>query len=113
MKTYIYPAFLLLMLLGNCFALYKLFTDKQEFFARFPKLTETAFNIFRFLPLINIIALAGIWFFKPWAAYLAIACGLAIIVFDICFGIYYHLYAAVPSTLILLFFIVRHWNEFK
>jgi hypothetical protein len=113
MKAYIFPLFLLLMLLGNCFALYKLFTDKQEFLTKFPKLTETAFHIFRFLPLINIIALAGLWFLKPWAAYLAIGCGILIIAFDLYFGIYYQLYVAVPSILILLFFIMKYWNEFK
>lgn len=113
MKPLLYFIYLLIMLLGNCFALYKMFTARQEFFDQFPKLTETAFNIFRFLPIINIIALAGMWFFKSWGAYLAIACGIAVIVFDIYFGIRYHLYVAIPSTLILLFFIIKYWNEFK
>ncbi len=113
MKHPIYAIFLLLMLLGNCFALYKLFTDRQEFFAKFPKLSETGFNIFRFLPVINIIALAGMWFFKSWAAYLAIACGIAVVVFDLYYNNYYHLYVAIPSTLILLFFIIKYWNHFK
>lgn len=113
MKFPLYAIFLLLMLLGNCFALYKLFTDKQEFLTKFPKLTETAFNIFRFLPVINIIALVGMWFLKSWAVYLALACGVAVIVFDLYFGIYYHLYVAVPFTLILLFFIIKYRNHFK
>lgn len=113
MRPPLYAIFLVLMLLGNCFALYKLFTDKQEFFTKFPKLTETTFNIFRFLPIVNIIALAGMWFFKPWAAYLAIACGIAVIAFDLYYGIYYHLYVAIPSTVILLFFIIKYWNHFK
>jgi len=113
MRFPVYAIFLLLMLLGNSFALYKLFTEKQEFLAKFPKLTETAFNVFRFLPVINIIALAGMWFLQSWAAYLAIACGVAVIAFDLYFGIYYHLYVAVPSTLILLFFAIRYWNHFE
>lgn len=113
MRLLIYTIFIFLMLAGNCFALYKLFTDKQEFLTKYPALSETAFNIFRFLPLVNIIALAGMWLLKSWAAYLAIACGITVIVFDIYFGIRYHLYVAVPSILILLFFIVRYWNEFE
>jgi hypothetical protein len=68
---------------------------------------------FLFLPAINIIALAGLWLLKPRAANLAIACGLAVIIFDIYFGIYYHLYVAVPSTFILLFFISKYRNNFK
>ena len=113
MKLSVFAIFLLLMLLGNCFALYKMFTEKQVFLAQFPKLTEKPFTILLLLPVINIIAVAGLWFLKPWAAYLAIACGVAIIVFDVYFAIYYHLYVAVPSALILLFFISKYWNEFK
>jgi uncharacterized membrane protein (DUF2068 family) len=101
------------MLVGNCFALYKLFTARQDFFNRSPALTETGFVLLKILPFLNIISLAGLWFFKSWAIYLAISCGVAVIVLDIYFGIYYHLYAAIPSTLLLLFFIVRYWNYFK
>jgi len=113
MKPLLYFLFLLLMLLGNCFALYKMFTERQEFLSRFPKLTETGFNIFRLLPILNIMALAGMWFFKSWAAYLAIACGIAVIVLDIYFGIRYHLYVAIPSAILLLFFIIKYRNLFK
>ncbi len=101
------------MLAGNCFALYKLFSDKQEFFTKSPALTETGFVVLRIIPFLNIISLAGLWFFQAWAVYLATACGIAVIALDIFFGIYYHLYAAVPSTLILLFFIIKYWNQFK
>lgn len=113
MKAYIYPLFLLLLLLGNCFALYKLFADKQEFLNQFPKLSDTGITLLKILPVINIVAIAGMWFLKPWGAYLAIGCGVAVIVLDIYFGIYYHLYVAIISTIILLFFIIRYWNEFK
>lgn len=109
----LFAIFIILMLAGNCFALYKLFTDKPEFLTKFPKLTSRAFDLFRLLPVINIIALAGIWFLKPWAAWLAIACGMAVIGFDIYFAIWYHLYVAIPSALLLLYFIIRYWNEFK
>lgn len=113
MRFPVFAIFLVLMLLGNGFAFYKMITGRQEFLSQFPKLNATAFNILRFLPLLNIIALAGLWFLKPWAAYLAMACGVAVILFDLYFGIYYHLYVAVPSTLVLLFFIIKYWNEFK
>lgn len=113
MRFPVYTIFLLLMLLGNCFALYRMFTVKQEFFDQFPKLTETAFSIFRLLPIINLIALAGMWWMKSWAAYLIIACSIAVIAFDIFFGIWYHLYVAIPSTFILLLFIIKYWNGFK
>lgn len=113
MRFPVYTIFILLMLLGNGFAVYKMFTAKQEFFDQFPNLTETAFKIFRLVPVINIIALAGMLLMRPWAVYLVIACGIAVIAFDIYFGIWYHLYVAIPSSLILLFFIIKYWNEFK
>jgi uncharacterized membrane protein (DUF2068 family) len=113
MRFPLYAIFLLLMLLGNCFALFKMFSARQAFLTQFPKLTGTAFNIFRFLPLINCIAIAGMWWLKPWGAYLALTGGIAIIFFDIYHGIYYHLYVAVPSFLILLFFIIRYWKHFE
>jgi hypothetical protein len=113
MRLSFFYLFLMLMLAGNIFALYKLFTAKQQFFERFPKLTDTGFTVFRLLPLVNIIALAGLWFFKPWAVYLALGCGLLIIVLDMLFGIHYHLYMAIPSTVVLLLFILYYWNRFK
>ena len=63
------------MLTGNCFILYKLFADKQEFFTKSPDLTETGFTLLRILPFLNIAALVGLWFFQSRAAYLAIAVG--------------------------------------
>jgi hypothetical protein len=113
MNFSLYYAFLIVMLAGNVFALYNLFIAKQQLFERFPKLTDTGFTVFRLLPLANIIALAGLWFFKPWAVYLALGCGLLIIVLDMLFGIHYHLYVAIPSTLILLAFVLYNWNQFK
>lgn len=113
MKPLVFSIFLIVVLAGNCFALYKLFKDKLEFFAKSPALTPNGFAIIRLMPVLNIIALAGLWFFQSWAAYLVIACGVLVIFLDIYFGIYYHLYAAVPSTLILLFFIIKYWNQFK
>lgn len=113
MRPVLFAIFLLLMLLGNSFALYKLFTDKAAFLSQFPRLGEKAFMIFRFLPVINIIAIAGLWWMQSWAAVIAIACGVLVISFDLYFGIYYHLYVAIPSGLLMLFFIVKYWNAFK
>lgn len=108
-----FAVFIALMILGNTFALYKMFTDKQEFLTKFPALSEKAFQIFRFLPLINLISLVGIGLLKSWGPWLAIVCALAVIAFDLYFSIYYHLYVALISTAILLFFIIWYWKAFK
>lgn len=113
MKYPVFAIFLILMLAGNLFALYKLWTAKQEFLSKFPALSETAFTFFSVLPLLNILALAGLWFFKPWAVWLAISCSVLVIVFDFYYGIRYHLPVAIISTVLLLFFIIRYWNAFK
>lgn len=113
MKLLIYSIFIFLMLAGNCFGLYQLFTSKQDFLARFPRLNSTNYIILQILPVINIIALAGLWFLKSWSPWLAIAGALAVIAADIYFGTWYHLYLAIPSTIILLFFIIKFRNHFK
>lgn len=113
MKPLPYTLFILLMVAGNCAGLYKLFTDKQVMLEQFPRLTESAYAVFRLLPVLNLIALAGLWYFRYWGAGLAVAGGLLIIGFDIYYGIRYHLYAAIPSMLLLLFFIFLYRNHFK
>lgn len=113
MRPVIFSVFILLMATGNCLAAYKLFTAKQEFMEKFPKLTDPAYAIFRLLPFVNLVALAGLWFFQSWAAYLAVACALVVIAFDIYFSITYHLYVAIPSFVLLLLFIIKYWNHFK
>ena len=109
MKHTAFAIFILLMLIGNGFALFKMFTEKQEFLSKFPRLSEQAFHLFRLLPLLNIAGLAGLWFYQTWAVWLR----LAVIIFDLYFGIYYHLYVAIISTAILFCFIFRYWNAFK
>ncbi len=64
MRWALYPVFILLMQAGNCFALYKLCTDKQEFLIKFPRLTETAFSIFRFLPPDQHCGIGGLMVFS-------------------------------------------------
>lgn len=113
MRLLVYSIFIFLMLAGNCFGLYQLLTGKQEFVAKFPKLNDKNYFILQILPLINIVALAGMWLLKSWSPWLAITGAVAVIVADIYFGIRYHLYLAIPSTLILLFFVIKYRNHFK
>jgi len=113
MRLIVYSIFVFLMFAGNCFGIYQLITGKEEMLAKHSGLTNANYLILLALPVINIIALAGMWFLKSWSPYLAIFGSAAVIVADIYFGIKYHLYLAIPSTLILLFFIIRYWNHFK
>jgi hypothetical protein len=113
MKIPFYAIFILLMLLGNCFGLYQLFADKQSFMSKYPKLNENNYFVLQMLPVINIIGLAGMWFLKSWSPWLIIISSLAVIIADIYFGIYYHLYLAIPFTLLLFFFILRYKNHFQ
>jgi hypothetical protein len=111
MKIFFY-AFVILMLAGNCFGLYQLLGAKQEIISKFPKLNEKNFILLQVLPAINIIALFGLLFFKSWAPWLVIGGASAVILADIYFSINYHLFLAIPSFLILLFFIIKYKNHF-
>ena len=113
MRLPVYSVFIFLMLAGNCFGLYQLVSGKQEMLTKYPKLTEQNYFILLMLPVINIVALTAMWFLKSWSPYLAIAGAVLVIIADIYFGIRYHLYVAVPSFLLLIFFIIRYWNHFK
>ncbi len=108
MKPVIYSTYILLMLVGNIFGLYKLWTGKQELFAKFPFLTEAGYNLFKWLPVVTIFALVAMWFLKRWGVYLAIVCGIAVIMADTYFGIHYHLYVAIPSLLILILLFFKY-----
>ena len=100
------------MLAGNLFASYQLWTNKAAFLSRFPSLQGLAFECFRILPLLNILALTGLWFFRPWAVWPAIILSLAVIAFDIIYQIRYHLPIAIVSTALLLFFLYRYRTAF-
>jgi hypothetical protein len=50
---------LLVLFAGNCFGAYQLFSNSSSFLTKFPKLTETGYAWFRWLPVVNLIALAG------------------------------------------------------
>ena len=113
MKLPAYFLFLSLMLAGNCFGLYQLFTGKQEFISTFPRLNNSNYFILEILPVINIIGLAGMWFLKSWSRWLAIFGAVGVLVVDIYFDIRHHLYLAIPATIILLFFIIKYRNHFK
>lgn len=113
MRLLVYSIFIFLMIVGNCTGIYQLLTGKQEFMNKYPRITDTTFWFILCIPVINIIGLAGLWFLKSWAPYLAIFGAFLTIAADIYFGVYYHLYASVPATLILLFFIIKYWNHFK
>lgn len=113
MKHPVFGIFIILMLAGNLLALYKLWTDKASFLSSFPELNETAFTIFRIIPLLNIIALTGLWFFKPWAVWASVILAAGVIFFDSWYKIRYHLPIAIASTLLLLFFIYRYRSAFE
>lgn len=113
MKSPVFAVLIILLLIGNLFGAYKLFTEKAEFFEKFPLLSSSGYDLFKYLPLVNSAALIGLLFWQKWAVYLSIAAALTVISFDIYFGIKYHLYVAIPSTLILLLLIIYYWKNFK
>lgn len=113
MKPLVFRILLLVLIAGNTAGAYRLFTERAAFLDQFPKLSETSYQYFRFLPLVNIIGLLGMWFWRRWGAWLAVAGGIVVIGCDIWLGIWYHLSVAIPSLLILLFFIIRYAKQFK
>lgn len=102
-----------MLLLGNCFGAYGLIFNRAELLAKLPKVTEIGANILSVIPFVNIIGLIGLLSWQGWAAYLVIVCGILVIAADVYFGITYHLFLAIPSTLLIAFFIYKFWTNFN
>ena len=109
----VFSILLVLLLAGNIFAAYQLLTSGPEFLKRIPQLTPTGLNLLRFLPWLNLVSLAGIWFWKRWGVVSAIALGIVTIGFDIVFGIWYHLVVAASSLILLCIGAAWHRDRFR
>jgi hypothetical protein len=105
--------FIVLMLTGNVVGLADLSFFRDEFLFNYPKFNNATLSLFSFLPLLGLPALIGLWFWQKWAVNLTAACCVLVIVADIYFNIWNHLYVAVPSSLILAFLVYKNWNYFK
>ncbi len=105
--------FIILMLIGNVVGLTYLSFFRDEFLFNYPKFNNATLSLFSFLPFLSLPALIGLWFRETWAVNLIAACSILVIVADIYFNIWNHLYIAVPSSLILAFLVYKNWNSFK
>lgn len=104
---------IVLLLLANCFGAYGLIFNRSELLANLPKVKETGANVLSTLPFINIIGLIGLLLWQSWAAYVVLICCVLVIIADIYFSINYHLFLAIPSTVLLAFFIYKFWTNFN
>jgi hypothetical protein len=90
-------------------------THRADFFAQFPRLTPSLWNLYLLCPLIGVTAMVAMWFWRKWGFWLA--CIGAVVVFAI------ELYVMgpgvwkifrVPFSLALIIFFIRPvWNQFK
>lgn len=101
------------MLAGNLFGLYNFITAKVALLEKFPSITEKNYWLFPFLSVLNITALFGMLYFKSWSPWLAMLGAIAVIAIDFYFDIHYHLFLAVPSSIILLYLIYYFSNHFN
>ncbi len=113
MRPLLFTVLLTLLLLGNGFAAYKLFTAPQEITASNPKVTAVALQLLQWLPVVNIAAIAGMFFRQKWAAILVLLLGVFVLYLDIRYQIRHHIYVALPSLLIMAYFIRRYWGWFR
>jgi uncharacterized membrane protein YqjE len=105
--------FIVLLLIGSVFGLVNLTFFRDNFLFKYPNFDNPTLSLFSFLPLLSLPALIGLWFWQKWAVNLIAACSVLVIVADIYFNIWSHLYIAIPSSLILAFLVYKNWNNFK
>lgn len=112
-RPVVFPILLVLLLAGNIFAACQLLASGAEFLKRMPQLTPAGLAVLRFLPLLNIVSLGGIWFWKRWGIVSAFALGVVTIGFDVVFGIWYHLAVAASSVILLGIGAAWHRERFR
>lgn len=113
MRPVLFTILIVVLLLGNLFGAWKLFTAKTEFFSRIPGLTENLYFLLCALSLLNILALAGIWNWQKWGVYLAGITSLTVIGLDLYLRIKYHLPVAIFSTALLAAGVIYCWKNFN
>lgn len=113
MRPVLFTILIGLLLLGNFFGAWKLFTAKTDFFSRIPGLTGNLYFLLCALPLLNILALAGIWYWQKWGVYLAGITSLTVIGLDLYLRIRYHLPVALLSTALLAAGVIAYWKYFN
>jgi uncharacterized membrane protein YqjE len=104
---------IVLLLIGSVFGLTTLSFFRDELLFNYPNFNNPTLSLFSFLPLLSLPALIGLWFWEKWAVNLIAICSVLVIVADIYFNIWTHLYIAVPSSLILAFLVYKNWSYFK
>ena len=108
-----YYIFLSFMLIGNCYGFVQLLINKTSFIEKFPAVNLKNIWLLQLLPLLNMAGITGLMLFKPWSPYVVLLGALLVIAADIYFEITYHLYVAVPSTIILAILIFLFKNHYK
>lgn len=113
MRPVLFTILIGLLALGNVFGAWKLFTAKTAFFDRIPGLTENLWFLLCDLPLLNVLALAGIWYWQKWGVYLAGITAMTVIGLDVYLRIKYHLPVALLSTALLATAVIYYWKNFN
>jgi hypothetical protein len=91
---------IILLLAGNIYGFYNLLARPAAFQQKL-HIPAAALQWLRWLPLLSMAGLAGLWLGQTWGVYVSAAAALAIIVTDVVFGVQYHLPIAIISTALL------------
>lgn len=104
---------LLLLLVGNAFAFFRISLNPSALMEDFPRLTPNALSGFQGIQVLNVVCILGIWYYRKWGVWLAVALALLVIILDIKYQLWYHVFVVLIVTGILLFFIRKLWRQFR
>jgi Ca2+/Na+ antiporter len=104
---------LALLIIGNIYGMYNFFAKGGEFLAKNPAINTTVFLWLKWLPLINIIAITGIFLQYKWALVLLALCFAIVVIIDVKYEIWYHLLMILCFSLILFFLIRRDFEKYQ
>lgn len=104
---------LLLLLVGSAFAFFRISVNPSALTEDFPRLTPNVLSGFQVIQFLNVVSILGIWYYRKWGVWLAVLLALLVIILDIIFQLWYHVFVVLVVTGILLFFIRKVWRQFR
>lgn len=98
---------------GNIYGFISISNKPQDFLSQFPKANVTTLLWVKVIQALNIVSLVGIWYWKKWAVWMALALVLLVLLLDVYYGIYYHIAVVLVTCGLTAWFIVTNWALFR
>jgi len=105
---------LVLLVVASAFGFYKVFTQRTEFFAEYPRLTPALWRCYLAIPALNLVSIAGLWSLRRWGYWLT--CLILVLSLSIelyAMGLAPHVIRIPIVFGLISWFVIRSWKSFR